>query len=510
MAGLMGRWPAAMAASAVVALCCWPLSGLGVAAHAAAGPLARDSQTASVSGGLGSVAATSATNAWAVGGAAGGPLILRWNGANWRRQPAPRPAGGGDLQQVAAVSARKAWAVGYTGASVPEPFVVTWNGVSWKQMAVPAVSGGGDLQAVAATSAANAWAVGETRSGATLIVHWNGAAWTRVASPTPAGSPAALYGVKAVSARNAWAVGGTGNSTLILHWDGTAWARVSSPSSAAQGVLAAMAGTSAADIWAVGYADRSPVTPLILHWDGAVWSRVASPRLAGNSGLDAVAATTANNAWAVGYTTVNNEPETLVLHRKGAAWSRVPSPHPGANSALSGVAAVSAARAWAVGDTGNPKGTTLTQQWNGTRWQTGPVPGPGGAAVAGLPAAIGNARPGHANSPEQSGDVTVSGPVSCAGLYPPPSLNPQNWFASRIRFQTASGDAADATISGISYSVNLSGVPPGGEVAFAYVTCGSSGNAPSWGCQFTLTPNGAQNLYLLTHWLAGNYVPPGC
>jgi hypothetical protein len=44
-----------------------------------------------VEGGLGGVAALSASNAWAVGSDANNPLILHWNGKAWRRVAAPRP-----------------------------------------------------------------------------------------------------------------------------------------------------------------------------------------------------------------------------------------------------------------------------------------------------------------------------------------------------------------------------------------------------------------------------------
>src|SRR5215470_53936 len=54
-----------------------------------------------VSGSLGGVAATSASNAWAVGttgsNSAAKPMIVRWNGTAWARVPAPAPAGGAYL-----------------------------------------------------------------------------------------------------------------------------------------------------------------------------------------------------------------------------------------------------------------------------------------------------------------------------------------------------------------------------------------------------------------------------
>ena len=71
------------------------------------------------------VAATSARNAWAVGGAVSGKtVVLHWNGATWKRVPSPTPAGGAVLLGVAAVSARTAWAVG-------GDLILRWNGTAW-------------------------------------------------------------------------------------------------------------------------------------------------------------------------------------------------------------------------------------------------------------------------------------------------------------------------------------------------------------------------------------------
>jgi hypothetical protein len=59
--------------------------------------------------GLQSVAATSATNAWAVGeyatSAGSQTLILRWNGTTWTRVTSPNSGTGETLSGVAATSA---------------------------------------------------------------------------------------------------------------------------------------------------------------------------------------------------------------------------------------------------------------------------------------------------------------------------------------------------------------------------------------------------------------------
>lgn len=84
------------------------------------------------------VTATSRSKAWAVGYyalGAGQPartLILHWNGARWQRQPSPDPGGRSSsdaLFAVAATSRSDAWAVGKEGSGV---LILHWNGTAWK------------------------------------------------------------------------------------------------------------------------------------------------------------------------------------------------------------------------------------------------------------------------------------------------------------------------------------------------------------------------------------------
>lgn len=127
------------------------------------------------------VAATSARNAWAVGatgelseGTSQQTLVEHWNGSAWTRVPSPNLPGStaSFLQSVAAESASNAWAVGY--AAVGDSYkaiAMHWNGHHWTL--VPASSPGG-----AAVSRTSIWAVGTTDYGSTLIMHWNGKSWS--------------------------------------------------------------------------------------------------------------------------------------------------------------------------------------------------------------------------------------------------------------------------------------------------------------------------------------------
>jgi hypothetical protein len=315
--------------------------------------------------------------ATAISAAAAGPATA---------QPlAPQPPvslPGGQLFGVAATSASNAWAVGQDVGN-GKTVILRWNGTAWKRVPSPTPAGGGSLYAVAATSASNAWAVGcagncfQGFGGIkTLILHWNGTAWKRVPSPSP-GTGSSLSAVTAVSAHNAWAVGCTAfcflsaasPHTVILHWNGTAWKQVASPAGATVGALNGIAASSAASVWAVGCAGHcfgpmATTKTMIVRWNGSTWKHIASPSPAGDSVLTAVTATSATSAWAAGYT--RNSGKTLIMRWNGTSWKQVPSPTPGQFSQLLGVAATSTRNAWAVG--GDLNGA-IVQHWNGTAWK---------------------------------------------------------------------------------------------------------------------------------------------
>ena len=88
-------------------------------------------------GALNGIAASSAANVWAVGcaGHCFGPMattktmIARWNGSTWKHVASPSPAGGSVLTAVTATSASNAWAV---GGDLNGAIVQHWNGTAWK------------------------------------------------------------------------------------------------------------------------------------------------------------------------------------------------------------------------------------------------------------------------------------------------------------------------------------------------------------------------------------------
>jgi hypothetical protein len=293
---------------------------------------------------------------------------------------------------ITAAAVAGAAPAGAPAATIPAAGVAPC--VAWTGGEQPPDPGGSvnnnSLWGVAVLSPCNAWAVGDYDPGQTLVVHWDGASWTQVPSPDPA-TPSRLFGVHALSASNVWAVGeyfdGSIYKTLIVHWDGSAWAQVPSPnvSGATQSVLKAVRGSSATNVWAVGYFVNSNNVDqtLILHWNGSAWKLVPSPDPSGpalDQELTSVASDSAQDAWAVGFYYTGLD-KSMILHWNGSSWKQVTSPNPGSQGTfLYGVRSTSASSAWAVGsDFNGTADKTLIVRWDGSAWKQVTSPNPGGA-----------------------------------------------------------------------------------------------------------------------------------
>ena len=261
-------------------------------------------------------------------GQANQTLIELLSGGTWEQVSSPNPAGSAHdnfLEAVAIRSARDAWAVGtYIPSSTAHTLIEHWNGVTWRQVTSPSAKAG-ELFGVAVTSARNAWAVGsyvDSRNAPqTLIAAWNGTTWKRVPSPDPGGSSntASLNAVAATSASNAWAVGTYFKNgipkPLLLHWNGKAWKQVTAASldgSSVSGSLSSVTIVSAANAWTVGTADGH--STLAAHWNGTSWTKVPTPNPGSFDQFAAVGGSSATDVWAVGTYVAAGPDLTLALH----------------------------------------------------------------------------------------------------------------------------------------------------------------------------------------------------
>jgi hypothetical protein len=316
------------------------------------------------------VTALSACSVWAVGytstSAGEQTLIEHWNGSSWSIQTSSNPATGStpenELDAVAATSATNAWAVGgYTDNGNLLSLAERWNGTSWVQAPVQDDSSTFNvLRAVASTGPGNSFAAGQYFNGSADVARverWNGSAWVDQTLPHVGTTYtySLLRGIATTSSTNAWAVGTYWNisapkQTLIEHWNGKAWKIVKSPNPGGSGndnTLSAVTTISPSDAWAVGsYIAGGIGHTLILHWNGVSWKVVKSPNPGGASTgniLFGVSAASSGNAWAAGDTGSGG----LMEEWNGSKW-RVAFTS-AAPSDLFAVDASSPADVWAVG-----------------------------------------------------------------------------------------------------------------------------------------------------------------
>jgi hypothetical protein len=334
-------------------------------------------------GRLWGISAVTARDVWAVGSVDIGrtrwsnmtdePLIVHWDGSSWRRVPAPTEPGGGQLSSIAGTSADNLWAVGtwYFNVQHPnEPMIMHWNGKNWRVVHFAAGTKLGGLNSVTALSASDAWAVGNAgpKNGA-LILHWNGSSWKRVRTPGP-GPEQNLLSVAAISSHAAWAVGINNKDLLILRWNGSSWTKDADPRLHAVGpVLWSVAAESAGSVWAVGGTYGRHPGAIIMRRTSAAWWFFGSKPAAGDI-LSAVAVVSPHNVWAAGGGT-GPKNGAVILHWNGTSWSKITSAGSTFPGGLDGITAISAGDVWAVGYRNSP-GASVPRilHWDGTKWKS--------------------------------------------------------------------------------------------------------------------------------------------
>ena len=92
--------------------------------------------------------------------------------------PSPSPATNASLNAVAATSATNAWAVGvFHDRSGAHELLERWNGQSWREVFLPPPIGK-SLTSITAVNADNVWAVSEIRT-----LHFGGLGWSSYPNP---------------------------------------------------------------------------------------------------------------------------------------------------------------------------------------------------------------------------------------------------------------------------------------------------------------------------------------
>lgn len=353
-----------------------------------------------------SAKACTAAGSYGASSGQGRTLAERWNGARWRLQAMPSPAGspGSGIAGISCAALKSCVAAGSysTKGGASRMLAERWNGSRWRIQARPGPAGatGSAFLGVSCSSPGACTAAGSyvTKTGParTLAERWNGRDWRVQASVAPAGGAGAgLAGVSCPSARACTAVGSYAtraglDQTLAGHWNGTSWRRQASPSplgAAAFNQLAAVSCTSAHACTVVGSSsgrggnDRA----LAEGWNGARWrlQGARNPAGATSSQLVSVSCTSTRACIAVGRR-YNHRDMTLAERWDGTRWRVQATPDPAAShqSDLSAVSCTSARACTAVGSYEDTAGhqQPLAYRWNGTRWTSQAVPSAGSSS----------------------------------------------------------------------------------------------------------------------------------
>ena len=311
------------------------------------------------------------------------------------KTPNPLPTND-ELFAVAASSATDIWAVGDTA--------LHFNGTKWTGFPTAPIDGQGNtssLNAVAVVSPTSAWAAGSVNDNGQVlgsIEHWNGKKWSLAATPFVSGEDPILFGMTAISATDIWLVGSNivANTIqpLFVHYNGSAWTEIPGPMIQTFGptVIQSVSALATNDIYAVGWSgfENDNSRTFVEHWNGKQWSVVPSPSLgAGANQLNSVVALAKNDIWAVGFSVALAPPmsapqQTLIEHWDGISWKIVPSPNTGhgqfQSNRLFGITAVSSTDLWAFGSAfkadGSGQQQNLLLRWSGAKWSIAPVPSP--------------------------------------------------------------------------------------------------------------------------------------
>ncbi|HEX5949826.1 MAG TPA: hypothetical protein VFZ96_02395 [Actinomycetota bacterium] len=204
-------------------------------------------------GALMGVSAIQTDDVWAVGyqgdveAGTERAVALHWNGDEWRSAPVLPTLGGGRtaLLAVAATSRTDAWAVGYQRN---QPVILHFDGRAW---ALSLSEVPGDALGVTALGPQDAWVVGER------VQRWDGTAWAETGAVRSKGT---LRAISAIGPEDVWAVGDRPTEASILkplvqRWDGRGWEVLRGSGVAGSISLTAVSAVPDGTVLAVGYRD---------------------------------------------------------------------------------------------------------------------------------------------------------------------------------------------------------------------------------------------------------------
>ncbi|TDC55117.1 hypothetical protein E1281_14300 [Actinomadura sp. KC345] len=231
------------------------------------------------------IAASGPRAAWAAGledaTSGGTPVMLAWDGRQWRRQALP--PGAGQVVDLAAAGPRNAWGIYLNAEGSP---ALHWDGTKWRSVGYPAGVGPTQpsplttyLEIVSAAPRGPAWSVGyDSEAKEAVALRYTKGRWTRQRTPVPMVN-ASTVAVR--SAKDVWIactcdIPGAGPTQAMLHWDGSKWSTIRYPSKA-DTYIAKIVPVSATSVWAYRASTGYAPTPELMHWDGTSWTSTTIP-----------------------------------------------------------------------------------------------------------------------------------------------------------------------------------------------------------------------------------------
>jgi hypothetical protein len=319
------------------------LLGLAVPASAQTTGWTVATLPASAAGNLTGSYALSDTDAWVVGYNGNtstgpeSPVVLNWNGTAWSTVSTPTPSGSTPdwgFYSVAASSTTDAWAVGEqsAGTKIHDSLYEHWNGTAWSVVSGP---NEGKLNAVVDFSPTNAYAFGDSAA-----LHWNGTAWSVVSGGLPA------LQVSADSSGDIW---GIYRDDQVTEYNGTSWSATTLSAPSGTPIFEGVAALTPTDVYVAGA--TTTFAPILEQFNGTSWQVVTLPSSFSSYGLNAITAQSASDVWVFSNTGSPSVP-LLLANFNGSSWTTYPSPLPADSSVSIGSATSSPSHVWLVGNNG--------------------------------------------------------------------------------------------------------------------------------------------------------------
>jgi hypothetical protein len=247
---------------------------------------------------LNGVACSSLRACTAVGSAVAGttfaPLAERWNGTRWSIERTPRPTGStnSELLSVSCPTSHECIAVGdyETTSNGFSGFAERWNGSRWALAGLVRPGASAFLDSVSCSSARLCMAVGGyevTTTSLPLAERWTGR-WRKQHTP----GTGSLYGVSCATSSQCTAVGSQPNAqpgesaVLAMQWKDRRWKTHSAPEPAGstQGFLRGVSCPTVTSCAAAGWAELATAVTVADHWNGTSWTLERTAKPTGSQG----------------------------------------------------------------------------------------------------------------------------------------------------------------------------------------------------------------------------------